>query len=53
MVIEMPEWKFKPNIAKNATFEENQDQIFVKLGQKRQKMIIFEVFTLVSQSHKW
>ena len=43
VVAQTPEWKFKPNIARNATFD-----IFpywVKNGKKR---IIFKNFTLVS-----
>ena len=50
-VVKILEWKFKANIAENATFEgrlgPNFCQIWVKNGKK---LIIFKNFTLVSQS---
>ena len=50
-VVQTPEWKFKANIARNATFEgclgPTFCQIWVRSGKK---LIIFKNFTLVSQS---
>ena len=34
LVLQTPEWKFKANIARNATFEGRQGQIFAKLELK-------------------
>ena len=49
MVVHTPEWKFKANIARNATFEgclgANFCLIWVKNGKK-----LIKNFTLVSQS---
>ena len=45
VVVQTPEWKFKPNIAINATFD--ICPYWVKNGKK---LIIFNNFTLVSQS---
>ena len=51
VVVKIHEWKFKANIAENATFEgrlgPNFCPIWVKNGKK---LIIFKNFTLVSQS---
>ena len=51
MVIQILEWKFKANVARNATFEgclgPNFRPIWVKNGKK---LIIFKNITLVSQS---
>ena len=49
VVVQTPEWKFKANIARNATFEgclgPNFCQIWVKNGKK---LIIFKSFTSFS-----
>ena len=37
VVPQTPGWKFKANIARNATFEECQGQIFAQLGSKMAK----------------
>ena len=51
VVAQTPEWKFKTNIARNATSEgylgPNYNLIWVKNGKK---LIIFKNFALVSQS---
>ena len=51
VVVKILEWKFKVNIARNATFEgrlgSNFCPIWVKNGKK---LIIFKNITLVSQS---
>ena len=51
VVVKILEWKFKINIARNATFEgrlgSNFCPIWVKNGKK---LIIFKNITLVSQS---
>ena len=43
MVVQTPEWKFKANVARNATFEGHLGQIFVQLESKiAKKLIIFK-----------
>ena len=34
MVVQTPEWKFKANIARNATLEGRYEQIFAQFGSK-------------------
>ena len=47
MVVQTLEWKFKVNIAGNATFEGRWGQIFAQFGSKmsKKKMIIFNNVT--------
>ena len=51
VVVQIFEWKFKANVARNTTFEEclgpNSCLIWVKNGRK---LLIFKNFTLASQS---
>ena len=51
MVVQIFQWKFKANVARNASFEgrlwQNVCPICVKNGKK---LIVFGSFTLVSQS---
>ena len=35
--MEIPEWKFNVNIARNTTSEKNQDQHFTHIGSKMTK----------------
>ena len=44
MVIEIPDWKFKANIARNTIFEGNYDEIFVNFGSKIAKSDYFSGF---------
>ena len=50
MGVEIPEWKLKAKLARKTIFEGTWTKILPILGQKLQKVIIEEVFTLVSQS---
>ena len=42
--MEIPEWKFNANIARNTTFEGNQDQSFNHVGSKMTKSDYFRGF---------
>ena len=51
VVLKPPKWKFVTIIAKNTKFKECYCQIFARFGSKiAKKLIIFNIFTLVSQS---
>ena len=51
VVAQTPEWKFKENIARNVTFKGRLGPKFYPIWVKNvKKLIIFENFTLVSQS---
>ena len=44
VVKEIPEWKFKTNIAQNSTSERNEDQILAHFGSKTAKSDNFQGF---------
>ena len=51
MVVQIREWKFKANIARDATFEGRSGPNFCSIWVKNvNKLIIFENITLVRQS---
>ena len=51
VAVKIPEWKFKANIARNATFEGRLGSKFCPIWVKNgKKLTIFKNFTLVSQS---
>ena len=51
VVVQILEWKFKDNIARNATFETHLGPNFCPIWVKNgKKLIMFKNFTIVSQS---
>ena len=49
LLVHIPEWKFKVDIARNTTFEGHLGSNVCANGVKNVKKLIFKNFTLVSQ----